>query len=831
MILVVSCSGDDDIQYVDALEHQPNKDQKFFSEKVQPILDNRCVVCHSCNDAPCELKLNSWEGIKRGASKLNTYDSSLLDRKTVRLGIDAKSSEEWHKEYGFWPVLNKTVGDDEIDVDASPLAKLVRIKRDEDHVKSLNVSYQSKSSRQCPSVNIYKNKLFTLPLDNPLEELEQFEENMSWAGMPYGFPKLSEIEYDILDEWFENGAPGPDGERDHRFLYAGEVEKWEGFFNKGDKKSRLVSRYIYEHLFMAHIHFDDSGRQFFRLIRSSTRDPLKPVEIATRRPLDNPGQEFFYRFVPVLETITVKNHLPYQLNPKRMSRYKDLFFKDNWHQIKREKDYNSYEDGVSSNPYDVYAEIPEKSRYQFLLDEAKFFVNTFIRGPVCNGPVATNVINEHFWVVFLDPNFDPAVKQKNFLYKNREDLGILPVSAAILTNFGYVFDSFIPDAILNTFVNNDLLTGYVKNTNEFNRKYHKILSPELKGKPIQVEHLWNGDNKTNDNAILTVFRNFDNAAVVKGARGDIPKTAWLMNYQIFETVYYNLTAGFDVYSNVVSQAATRIFMENSRFASEDLFLNLISRTDRMPLREYWSRDAHGEDWARRKKMIHKFINYDEKAILSVTNTVKETSYEKNRVVMSQIFTAIMKQYGQKVSGGFDFINCYECEPKERKAAHVLSTTDEYFSDFKVKGELFVKLPELSYIQITSHGNILGWYTMLKHSAHKNVAALFGEELRLEPSRYTVEFHRGIIGAYPNLFFRVELDEIIEFLRLLSRKDMKYGNEILNSKYAIGRDHHDFWKISDQLRAFSLNPVNGGSKIAGGVFDLGRYENIFSYPAR
>lgn len=41
----------------------------FFQNKVKPIVDNRCVVCHACYDAPCQLKLSSVEGIDRGATK------------------------------------------------------------------------------------------------------------------------------------------------------------------------------------------------------------------------------------------------------------------------------------------------------------------------------------------------------------------------------------------------------------------------------------------------------------------------------------------------------------------------------------------------------------------------------------------------------------------------------------------------------------------------------------------------------------------------------------------------------------------------------------------
>src|SRR5690606_1863114 len=40
------------------------------------------------------------------------------------------------------------------------------------------------------------------------------------------------------------------------------------------------------------------------------------------------------------------------------------------------------------------------------LDNAEYFVRTFIRGPVCRGQIATDVIRDNFWVLFQDPQHD-----------------------------------------------------------------------------------------------------------------------------------------------------------------------------------------------------------------------------------------------------------------------------------------------------------------------------------------------------------------------------------------------------------------------------------------
>ena len=39
-----------------------------------------------------------------------------------------------------------------------------------------------------------------------------------------------------------------------------------------------------------------------------------------------------------------------------------------------------------------------------MLDEAEFTIMGFIKGPVCRGQMALNVIEDHFWVVFLAPS-------------------------------------------------------------------------------------------------------------------------------------------------------------------------------------------------------------------------------------------------------------------------------------------------------------------------------------------------------------------------------------------------------------------------------------------
>ena len=83
----------------------PPNDVDYWTD-IKPVLESRCVVCHACYDAPCQLKLSSIEGIERGASPQVVYQQSRLkSAQPTRLFEDAQSIEEW-RALGFHPVLN-----------------------------------------------------------------------------------------------------------------------------------------------------------------------------------------------------------------------------------------------------------------------------------------------------------------------------------------------------------------------------------------------------------------------------------------------------------------------------------------------------------------------------------------------------------------------------------------------------------------------------------------------------------------------------------------------------------------------------------------------------
>ena len=88
-------------------KNKSDLDQKieFYENNVQSIFDNRCVACHSCFNAPCQLKLTSYEGVKRGGTKNDIFDFNDIKAKSpTRLYIDAHSENAW-REKSFFPVV------------------------------------------------------------------------------------------------------------------------------------------------------------------------------------------------------------------------------------------------------------------------------------------------------------------------------------------------------------------------------------------------------------------------------------------------------------------------------------------------------------------------------------------------------------------------------------------------------------------------------------------------------------------------------------------------------------------------------------------------------
>ena len=182
----------------------------------------------------------------------------------------------------------------------------------------------------------------------------------------------------------------------------------------------MTARFLYEHLFLAHLKFGTPTNEFYELVRSKTA-PGHPIDlIATVRPYDDPGvKRVYYRFRKIHSTIVQKTHMVFDFDQAQLKRINELFIQPAWLETPHEM---SYDAKLSANPFVCFAQIPVRSRYQFMLDNSHYFIMTFIHGPVCKGQIALNVIDDHFWIMFVDPDHDPSVTYPGFLKLHSDKL-------------------------------------------------------------------------------------------------------------------------------------------------------------------------------------------------------------------------------------------------------------------------------------------------------------------------------------------------------------------------------------------------------------------------
>ncbi|MEX2208006.1 MAG: fatty acid cis/trans isomerase [Myxococcota bacterium] len=744
-----------------------------FERDVKPVLDNRCVVCHACYDAPCQLLLSSHEGALRGAAQEPVYDSSRLRAKPpTRLFVDAHGVQAW-RERDFFSVL------DAPGEARSSDALLLRM-------LALGRARPFAEGKRLPdSVSLDINRTLTCAKG---DEFESYTREHPLGGMPYGVAPLSEPELATLAAWLVQGAKGPKPATQSAALEAS-VRAWETFLNGESLKQRITSRYLYEHWFMASLYFDDQPvGPFFRIVRSRSA-PGQPIdEIATVRPYDDPGPTLYYRLEPIESTIVHKTHMVYALGPKRLARLQDLFISSRWQPTA----LPGYSAEVASNPFVAFEEIPARSRYQYMLDDAQYFVMTFIRGPVCRGQVAVDVIEDQFFVSFLDPDHDLSVIDPKFLARTKSLLALPAEHGGVL----------LPG---------DLYLSYARDQHRYldaREQAYDAIDPERRGPAL--DWIWDGDGH-NTNALLTVFRNFDNATVVRGFVGGLPKTAWVIDYPIFERLYYDLVAGFDVFGNVAHQVSTRLYMDHLRMQSENLFLGFLPEPDRKPIRASWYVGAtHQIDYF--------FVN--QMRSLGHATQIQFGPGDVKAQLIEQILAR-----DAAVAGPPDTLNrcakppCLRAgaTPAERQAETALQRLAS------VKGAWVAKLPEVSLLRVRvdeSGSNDLA-YSLIHNDAHENVAFMFGEDERRLPADDTVTVYRGQFGSYPNFFLAVELARTAEFVDALRAVSTPAQFEAFVDAYGVRRTDADFWATSDWLR----EDLRRSDPIEAGIYDFGRFGNF------
>jgi len=725
------------------------------------------------------LKLSSAEGVLRGATKKPVYDAARLKAMApTRLGIDAATAAEW-REKGFYSAFNDQGGPLHNNLEYSLLYNMIKLGRDhplaENDTVPEDIELGLSRKNSCPRP----------------DEFDDYAQQKPLQGMPLAMAGLEAAEYQTLRQWILEGAVIDQGPVILTPQEQLQVNQWETFFNLPGLKNRLVSRYLYEHLFLAHLYFENTDPEsFFELVRSSTPSGEPVRVIPTVRPDEDPGQPFFYRLRKIDSTIVHKTHITYPLSDAKLAYWRELFLVPDW-DIEQ---LPAYTQGNAVNPFLTFAAIPARARYRFLLDSAHYFVMTFIRGPVCRGQVATDVIDDQFFVLFQDPDADLSVTDPSYLARIQPYLKLTPINERVV--------QLLPNWEL--------------------RKHDRDQYIRLRGaayrnrqpKGPSLQDIWDGGDGGNDNAALTVFRNFDNAMVSKGFVGAIPKTLWVMDFPMLEQTYYELVVNYNVFGSAAHQAETRLYFDLIRSGGENNFLHFMPADVRTAMRESWYRSKRGA-----KKVLDDYVVVNEDLPVQIDYRSSDPK--------SEFVTRVSARLGPQTVPP-DVLNrcarppCYRAAATtaQRQVEAVLQTlTSTPASDAAMKFVDF--MPDVSFVRVNvgNPDKDLA-YTLIRNKAHTNVALLLNEEKRREPEKDTLTAYGGLLGSYPNFIFSVPLDRIGEFAADLTSVQTREQFTEVVGRYGFSRTNPAIWTnfqwFVDYMRR--TRPIQG-------VYDLNRYKKV------
>lgn len=747
-----------------------------YLDRVQPVLAARCVACHSCTAAPCQLNLTSFETLSRGASQSKPYGGHVkaMPEGPTRYA-DALSIEAWRKK-GFYSVL-------EPDPKSSLFSQALK-----------GTALKDESDWQAARAHL-SSEAFVCPTDpgNWTRTLSKTKV----ARMPAGMPQLSAHEASILESWMDKGARGPDAEA-ARILAQPEggspraaqvIQSWEAFLNQDAPREQLVGRYVYEHAFLARWHFREVPGEFYEIVRSETPPGTPIKQIVTDWIQDAPKVRPYYRLRRISRIIDARQHALWDLDGAALARLKQLFFGSPWTLAT----LPGYE---SINPFVTFQAIPVKARSAFMRENSRMLYQSYAKGPICVGPLATYAVDEHFWIWFLNDDADPSVLNPT--------LGLKDYTSFYDRRRG----SAEAGGSDGSFIWND--HDYY---NAFVREFRK-----LRPGGLSLDDVWKGDS-ANPNAWLTVFRSEISTNVhtgVEASMGGLPVSAWLMSYANFERMYYNGAAQFAYWGSAKHKIESFNHQIMTRTEAEDLFLTLLKASERNRLRAAWngsfperfSKTSWGEIFNPRRWLRAELHEMPDSAQM--------------RPTLADLATEQWKRTGEKVRGPEDSLNGWpraQAAQASEGGAESRDTIESLFSSLtrrSAKEVAFPRfLPNQSFVRIGRNAV----YTLLTNRGYRRDKLALMEKASRRPEEDELVVIRGLVGATPEIFFDVPEGQTAAFVKDLKGLKSPEDWSALRMRWGLKREDPAFWTHYDWFVnfAFAQNPKEAG------VLDLNYYD--------
>jgi len=138
---------------------------------------------------------------------------------------------------------------------------------------------------------------------------------------------------------------------------------------------------------------------------------------------------------------------------------------------------------------------------------------------------------------------------------------------------------------------------------------------------------------------------------------------------------------------------------------------------------------------------------------------------------------------------------------------------------QLRGRMVSFMSETSFLEVRLKAGGEKYFTLLRDSAHTNVAHLFNEKERRVQNEDQLTLLRGFVGAYPNTLYSINEDDVPAFAAALRALDGEPAYTALRDRFGVRRTDVRFWELSDRIHA----AFPAQDKYESGLFDYNRLE--------
>jgi hypothetical protein len=138
----------------------------------------------------------------------------------------------------------------------------------------------------------------------------------------------------------------------------------------------------------------------------------------------------------------------------------------------------------------------------------------------------------------------------------------------------------------------------------------------------------------------------------------------------------------------------------------------------------------------------------------------------------------------------------------------------------LRGSSLAWLPEAVVLRIDDPRQAPRYFSVLRNTAHANVAHLIESRDELLPAEHTLTVVPGFIGAYPNAILHATPADLPALTAAIAGLAAESDYRALADRFVIRRTDPTFWAASDAL----AEAYKRWSPLEAGLLDFNRLEN-------